>query len=80
MCPNAMIRSASASAPSCGWRYRAAILDRLNYWKGAVEGDEKFNSFRSPATLKTARLEAGKRGVTFTTCIEFMGHVQDEAL
>jgi uncharacterized protein DUF4157 len=71
--------------------FRQAILERMDYFKGAKEefgkdmpGTEtgrRFDEFRSAATLKKARTDQAKKDTaTFTTCIEFQGQVIIDAM
>jgi uncharacterized protein DUF4157/SH3 domain-containing protein len=73
--------AAAVSQQTAGERYRTAITKALDFWKGAVEGatDGKFAKFRSDSTLEKARKQAGTEHKTFTTCIEFLSQVQNDA-
>src|SRR5262249_47467820 len=72
--------------------FRQAILQRMDYFKGAKEefgkdapGTEigkRFAEFRTAAQLKDARINQNYKdpSATFTTCIEFQGQVMTDAM
>lgn len=56
---------------------RLEMYKTLNRWKGTKEGSAGFESFMPSTTLDERRKEAGERGCTFTTCVEFLGRAQN---
>jgi hypothetical protein len=71
---------ASASAADQPSEFRTALMAQLTKWAGAVEGTDLFDKqFMSPAVMTNQRKDAGKAGITFTTCIAFQQKVLTDA-
>src|SRR5262245_28733054 len=72
--------------------FRQAILDRMDFFKGAkeefgkddpqTETGKRFAEFRTATALKKARIAQSFKDplATFTTCIEFQGQVMSDAM
>ncbi|MEM7371559.1 MAG: hypothetical protein AAF587_23295 [Bacteroidota bacterium] len=69
--------------------FRSAVIESLKDWagydekekkyKGTKEGSEKFAKFRTTENLNAARKQSAVEGRTFTTCIDFQGHILGDA-
>lgn len=73
------------SAPPEPVGLRQHIIAQLDFWAGATEGEKapegeaKFEEFRGPKTLESARQAKAKEGRTYTTCVEFLGFALERA-
>lgn len=69
--------------------FRKSLVDSLKYYAnydedkgkymGSTEGGERFAKFRSTEGLNAARKQSAVKGRTFTTCIDFQGHILGDA-
>ncbi|HEX7314015.1 MAG TPA: lysozyme [Pyrinomonadaceae bacterium] len=81
------VGAAKAQSMSGGTTARAALVALLDKWAGTAEGVTQaapgkplFSDFRDEKYLEAQRKNAARNGVTFTTCIEFMGWALAQAV
>jgi GH24 family phage-related lysozyme (muramidase) len=78
---------ATAQSMSGGTTAREALVELLDKWAGTVEGVTQveagkplFSDFRDDKYLEAQRKTAARNGVTYTTCVDFMGWALAQAV
>lgn len=81
------VGAAKAQSMSGGTTAREALVALLDKWAGTAEGVTQvapgkplFSDFRDEKYLEAQRKAAARNGVTFTTCVEFMGWALAQAV